>query len=164
MSKALAVNLEDVADDCLRDLYELGETTLEGTVQLAIAADQRAITLTGIFLATAIALVAAASALAQAGQVNLVWIGAPLIFALAGMLEACAARSANFQLGGYEPKLLAKAATSQTIMIRGAINDIQSRIEQNRKSLESGARFANSGLVVAAIGIVISVTYAISIF
>jgi hypothetical protein len=137
-------DLSSVSDDLIEDVLKQADQFLRGSVQLAIAADQRATTLTGIFGAGAVALLAAAATLLAAGNHSPMLVSAAgvstFFLFLASLCSAWAARPIDFYVAGYEPRLLAPGATGERVwMLRCIAEDSQTRIAKNRKSLERGA-------------------------
>jgi len=65
-----------VPDEAIKELHRQGEVCLQGTVQLALAADQKASTLTGILGAGSVALIAATVTMISAARHNYALIGA----------------------------------------------------------------------------------------
>jgi hypothetical protein len=124
-------------------------------VQLAIAADQRATTLTGILGAGSVALVAATVSLiiSQNHKIPLILSAAITSFILycGSLLCAWAARSSDFHVAGYEPRKLVNSGTQDTDiwMQRYAAEDIQIRIDHNRRELEKSARYLTWGRRIA---------------
>jgi hypothetical protein len=139
-----AIDLSGVPDESIRELHKQAETCLAGTVQFAIAADQRATTMAGIFGAGCIALLAAIATVLAATAPYSPFIGgaagmALLLFA-AAITSGMAAIPTDFHVGGYEPKRLAKSASDLIWMLRYALDDMQDRIDVNRSVLERSAR------------------------
>jgi len=148
-------DFSNVPQDAARELCRQGELCLQGTVQLAIAADQRATTLTGILGAGAIALVAATVSLSVGAKPNVTLIFSAAATALSlycgALFCAWAARSADFFVAGYEPRLLHISApeNSELWMQRYSAEDIQMRIDHNRDTLEKSSRYLTWGRRIA---------------
>jgi hypothetical protein len=147
------MDISSVPEESIIELHAQAAACLQGTVQLAIAADQRATTLTGIFGAGTVALLAAAATVLEGSHPSqpLVWsacIAAEFLFA-ASLCCAWAARPINFSVGGYEPKLLAPAASDKLWMLRCVTEDIQARIDMNRLALDRGARILTAATLIA---------------
>jgi len=145
-------NIPDAAAD---EIYRSGEICLSGTVQLAIAADQRATTMAGVFGAGAVALLAVAATV-RSGEISdpsFMWASVlmALILFFAALLCAYAGRPIDFFVGGYEPRLYVECAGDPYWMRRYASEDIQRRIESNRLSHEKSSRLLNCGALMAAI-------------
>jgi hypothetical protein len=139
-----------------KELCRQGELCLQGTVQLAVAADQRATTLTGILGAGSVALVAATVSLSINSDRKIALIASAVITALVlycgALFCAWAARSADFHVAGYEPRLLATSATEDNTelwMQRYAAEDAQARIDHNRRELAKSARYLTWGRRIA---------------
>lgn len=149
----IRLDLSGVPGEMVDEIYRQGETCLEGVLHLATAADQRATTLTGVFGAASAALMAAGATLLAGSHPSapLIWGSgvAATFFLAAAICCAWAARPAAFFVGGYEPRLLAPAATDRTWMLRCAAEDLQQRIHANRQVLERSARLTNIGTMAA---------------
>jgi len=152
------MNWEKISDGAVREIHRQGEEVLKGTVQLALAADQRATTLCGIFGGGAVALLAAAATILAGSNLSAPSLIAALVTALllfvASLFCASAARPTAFFVGGYEPRFLISSGTDEMWMLRYASDDLQDRIDANRKALDHaaslvqwGMRFAGSAIV-----------------
>jgi hypothetical protein len=158
------IDFSTVPPQALAELNRQGEACLQGTVQLAIANDQRAVTLTGMFGAAAGALAALVGALVAATHepsLALFWaIGAAaaLLF-LAAILCAISAKPADFFVNGYEPRLLAQGCAGEdlTPILRAALEDVQNRIDRNRAALVRSARVLTSALWIGGAALPIAV-------
>jgi hypothetical protein len=139
--------------EAIKELHRQSEVCLQGTVQLALAVDQRAITLTGILGAGSVALAAATVTMISSAQPNPALIGAAAVTALllflGAMLCAWAARPSSFHVAGYEPKRMAKSALNDTWILRYATEDAQVRIDSNRLSLQRASRTLALGMCIA---------------
>jgi hypothetical protein len=147
-----------------RELCRQCELCLQGTVQLAIAIDQRATTLTGILGAGSIALVAATVSLSISPDRKIALIVSAAVTALVlyggALLCAWAARSTDFHVAGYEPRKLAISATDDNAelwMQRYAAEDVQARIDHNRRELEKSSRYFTWGRRIALCAIPIGI-------
>jgi hypothetical protein len=148
------LDLSAVPSDAIKELHRQGEACLQGTVQLAIAADQRATTLAGIFGAGGIALLAAAATVLAGAHPSLSLLGgaaATSVCFLAGAIFcAYAGRPIDFFVPGYEPRLLAPSATAdEAWLLRYATEDIQQRIDANRGVLERSATHLRKAAILA---------------
>ncbi len=147
------VDFLTVPPQALAELNRQGDSCLQGTMQLAIANDQRAVTLTGMFGAAAGALAALLGALVTAvhepSQALLAAIAAAAVLLfLAAILCAISARPADFFVTGYEPRLLAQGCTGEdlTPIMRATLEDVQNRIDHNRAILARSAGVLTAGL------------------
>jgi hypothetical protein len=150
-----------VPGEAIKELHRQGEMCLQGTVQLAIASDQRASTLTGILGASSVALTVAAgnAALVPAPHVSFaIALGVTALFVLLGTYFcAHAARSIDYHLAGYEPYKLAIASADETWLLRFAAEDVQKRIDFNRKALDGASRDLTIGRWIALLAMPIGV-------
>jgi hypothetical protein len=146
-------DFSDLPAGATDEVLRLGEATLAGTVQLAVAADQRATAMAGIFGAGFVALLAVAAAVATNERYMASLLSAALTTAaglfMAAVFSAWAARPNDFFVGGYEPRKIMKSAGNVVWMKRYACEDVQKRIDANRSSLENGAKFVRAGAVIA---------------
>jgi hypothetical protein len=139
-----------------KELCRQGELCLQGTIQLAVATDRRATTLAGILGAGSVALVAATVSLSISPEHKIAFIVSAATTALVlycgALLCAWAARSTDFHVAGYEPRMLAISATEENTelwMQRYAAEDVQVRIDHNRRELEKSARYLTWGRRIA---------------
>jgi hypothetical protein len=142
------------------------ELCLQGTVQFGLAVDQRATTLTGILAAGSIALVAATVSLSINNPhhkialiVSAAAVMAAILFYFGALFCAWAARSADFHVIGYEPRKLAISMVGDNFelwMQRYLAEDIQVRIDHNRRELEKSSRYLTWGRRIALSAIPIS--------
>ncbi len=163
-----SLDLSAVPDETIKELHRQGELCLQGTVQLAIAADWRATTLTGILGAGSIALIVAGASMISNPLSHPALIVATLTTALMlffGALQcARAARSIDYFVAGYEPRLLAQSANDETWMLRFAAEDIQTRITRNRETLARSSRMLTRGRVIAFTAVPIGVAAFVIMF
>lgn len=152
---------QNVNDTAVREIHRQGEEVLKGTVALALAADQRATTLCGIFGGGAVALLAAAATILAGTNPTASLLVAALLSAcllfVASLLCASAARPTDFYVSGYEPRFLITSAADEMWMLRYAVEDVQMRIGANRKALEHAACLALWGMRVAGGAVVVGV-------
>ena len=165
------MNWANVSDESVRELHRQGEACLDGTIKLALAADQRATTLCGVLGAGAVALMAAAATVLAGAHVNVALVSSALVCALllliASLFCALACRPGNFHVGGYEPRSLIVSGSDHMWMLRYAIDDLQSRITANRGALDASANLLNLGMCTAGLavitGAVVFVCFAIAL-
>ena len=142
-------NFSNVPDGAVKELHRQAELCLMGTVQLATSVDQRATTTSGILGGGAVALLAASAAMGSASHPIFPFIAAAIATAavlyLGALLCASAARSVDFFVAGYEPRLLAPAASDENSILRYAAEDLQIRINRNRLSLARSSRLFTWG-------------------
>ena len=139
----VVMDLSEVSLESVQELHRQAEACLSGTVQLGIAADQRATTMAGIFGAGSVALLAAIATVLAATSPYTPFIGgaatmAGLLF-MAALTSGMAAAPADFHVGGYEPKRFMRSAGDLAWMLRYAVEDMQARIDFNRAVLERSA-------------------------
>jgi hypothetical protein len=137
-----------------RELCRQGELCLQGTVQLSMAADQRATTLVGILGGGSAALLAAAISLSINYSDKSPLIVAALVTAFmlfcGAVLCAWASRSTDFHVGGYEPRFLAMSMPQdEEHLMRYVAEDVQTRISFNRDRLKNAAWYLNFGRLIA---------------
>jgi hypothetical protein len=155
------MDLSEVPQESVQELHRQAEACLSGTIQLAIAADQRATTMVGVFGAGSVALLAAiATVLAATSPHNSFIAGAGTMAALlfaAALTSGIAAAPTDFHVGGYEPKRFARSASDFVWMLRYAVEDMQDRIEFNRAVLERSARLLRVAMAFAVAAIPLGV-------
>lgn len=151
----------------IEEIHRQGETCLQGTLQLALAADQRATMMAGIFGAGAVALLGAAAGVF--GAATPMTNATPLLGALfstaavwfvAMVCCALAALPVRFHVTGYEPKNLTNLAHSTeaaTWILRYTGEDLQKRIDNNRRALDEAGWYFKSGVLVGLSGPVVFV-------
>jgi hypothetical protein len=147
----------DVPAEGIRELHRQAEVCLGGTIQLALAADQRATTMAGIFGAGAVALLAANATVLAGNNPNVAFIVAASCVAIflfcAALMCAWAGKPTDFHVGGFEPKLFAQSASDETWMLRYATEDLQMRIDFNRAVLAASARRLVTGALIAIVSV-----------
>ncbi len=146
-------DFSSLPNNAVDEVLRLGEATLTGTVQIAVAADQRATAMAGIFGAGFVALLAVAAAIATNERYTPSLFFAALTTAtglfVAAVCCAWAARPNDFFVGGYEPRHIMKSTGDVVWMKRYACEDVQKRIDANARSLEKGAKLVIAGAVIA---------------
>jgi hypothetical protein len=158
------VDYRAVPSGALAELNRQGDACLQGTMHLAIANDQRAVMLTGVFGAAAGALVALLGVLFTAAHepstafLTAIAVAALLLFA-ASILCAFSARPADFFVTGYEPRFLAQGCDGDdvTSILRATLEDVQKRIDHNRIALVRSGRWLTCGMVIAGAALPLSV-------
>ncbi len=136
------------------------ELCLQSTIQVAIASDSRATTLTGTLGAASAALLVLAGNIAskEGFRTDLlvsIMIGAVILIAAASFCAA-AARPINFHVAGYQPAVLYEAASSERHIKLVTAADIQVRIETNNWSLAKASQALSFGRTLAIISPLIS--------
>jgi hypothetical protein len=154
--------------EAVKEVQRQAESCLHGTLELAIAADQRATTMSGITGAGAAALTAAAVAIydAKSPDMELV-VGAAAsagILFFAAMLFAWAARPVDFHIAGYEPNSLANAERDEKWTSIYVAEDLQRRIDANRSGLARAGRLFKEGLALAALALPVGLAIALGLF
>jgi hypothetical protein len=156
-----AFDFSQVPDHGIRELHRQAEVCLNGTIQLALAADQRATTMAGIFGAGSLALLAAIATVLAGNNPNVAFIlaaGCVAAFLFgAALMCAWAGKPTDFHVGGFEPKRLAASASDETWMLRYATEDLQMRIDFNRRILIESARRLVRGATLAIASVPIGI-------
>jgi hypothetical protein len=150
-------DLSTVSIDKIDEIHRQGELCLLGTIQLAIAADQKATTLSGVFGAGSVALLAAIATMITGPTYNVAFIVAAgiasVLLFLATLICAMAARPTDFFIAGYEPKRLGQSQGDKLTMLRFAAEDIQDRLDKNRMALEKSAKLLVRGFWCALLAV-----------
>jgi len=156
----------NVPDGSAREMLRQGEVRIADLLAVSIASDQRATALGSAFGALAAGLFAADATLLTIQRFDLaasLGIGiAALGSLLASLLCFYAGRPVNFFVGGYEPRKLLSSATDEEWMIRYICQDMQDRIEEDKKVLNRSARLTSVATIVE-IGSVIVAAVAFAI-
>lgn len=152
-----------VPEESVDEFHRQGEMRLIGTMQVALAADQRSITMAGIFGAGAIALfVAVLTFLVQRPieprLISAVGIAA-LILYVSSILCVWAARPQAFHVAGYDLGRLLPSSNNRTWMLRYAAEDVQRRIVHNETVNKAVSRTFYSAIVVASLALPISLFF-----
>ncbi len=147
------LDFSQVPDCAVNEFYRQAEIYLQSTVQIALAADARASTLTGIFGAATVALLVLAANVANKSPIDAPLIASVIVGAvfliIAAVFCAIAARPVEYFIPGYEPKRLYQAASSERHIKLEAASDMQIRIDRNRKTLRSAAMLLSIGRTLA---------------
>jgi hypothetical protein len=155
-------DFSDVPDSVVPEFHRLASETLDGTIQIALAADVRATTLAGIFGGASVALLAAIATILAGNSAPYHILLLPSFVAsfclfVAATLCAWSSRPIDFFMGGYEPRLIQESAKDMNWMLRFATEDIQTRIDANKAALSTGAKFLQCGMAIAMLGVVAAV-------
>lgn len=144
----------------LEFLLAEAKEALQGTVDLGISSDQRSAALAGVFGAGAFGLfTVAATIFAGQAQSGVFLAGAMVVgflLLVASVLCTLAAFPGDFFVSGYEPRLLFPAASDQTWMKRYTIEDMQVRIENNRREINREAGMVKAAIISATIALAAS--------
>lgn len=151
----MSYDFSSIPNDSVDEILQQGQDCLSGTIQLAIASDQRATAMASIFGAGFVALLATAAAIFGGSTFN-----EPLFYAclttssalfIASFICAWAARPIDFFVGGYEPRYLIKSAGDSSWMKKYAAEDVQKRIDANRKCLSKSSKCVTIGATIALV-------------
>jgi hypothetical protein len=152
---------QNIPEPAVREILRQGETYLDGTLKTGIGADQRATTLMGIYGAIGVALLVVAATLETRPQPDLSLIGAIVVTAflvlLAGVICGLAGRPIDFYVGGYEPEKIVRSSTDELWLLRFVCEDLQRRIDINRRTLEKSAALISKSFLVAGAAIVVGI-------
>jgi hypothetical protein len=128
---------DDIPEAGLREILRQAETYLDSSLKVAVAADQRATTLMGIYGAVGVALLVSAATIGTRAQPDLALISAIIAVALlllcAGLLCGLAGKPVDFYVSGYEPEKIVESSTEEKWLIRYVCEDLQRRIDINKK-------------------------------
>lgn len=141
---------KNIPDDSVRELLRQAELLLDNTLRVAVAADQRAVMLAGVFGGAAVALLAAVAAVLSgtAPRMPLVAAGgtSAVLFLAAALACAVSAQPARFHVGGYEPRKLIASASDHVWILRYVCEQTQDDITFNRGALDRAAAWVRAGL------------------
>jgi hypothetical protein len=148
-----------ISEDATREILRQGEVYLDRTLQTAIAADQRATTLMGIYGAVGVALLVAGATLGTRPQPDLALITSVVVMAflvlIAGLMCGRAGRPIDFYISGYEPEKIMASSTDRLWLLRYICDDLQSRIESNKKILQKSSVLVLVSFVAAGTSVII---------
>jgi hypothetical protein len=149
-----------VDDEALPEILEQSKAFLSDMLTVSLAAEERATTLAGVYGALCVGLLAADATLLILPKFDAAAAWCILATAL-GNLVACLicvymSRPYNFFLGGYEPIKLVSGATDKVWMLCYICEDMQRRIDQNKKALKRSATLSTLASIVSAGSIVLS--------
>ncbi len=155
------LDFSQVPDCAVNEFYRQAELCLQSTVQIAIAADSRATTLTGTLGTATAALLVVSANIGTKDKIDL-----PLLIAVlsgagslltAAIFCAASARPIEFNVPGYQPRALYPSASSEKHIKLEAAADIQVRIDKNSKALERAATTLSRGRWIAFLSVPISI-------
>jgi len=159
MSKTDPASYSSASDTLLRDIIKLGETRLQSQLTVAIAADQRALVLSGFLVPTIGALIAAAAALMLATPMRydlgvVAFLGAGgLLISLA--LAIVAARPVGWHFPGIRPgnwvKDLAESNSDPHGTLAAIAAGLEKQAEANSKLLSVNGWLIRCSLIMAGI-------------
>jgi hypothetical protein len=137
-------NFSRVPAEAVKELHRQGELCLQGSLHLAMAADQRATTMTGVLGAATVAVLAMLVPLLAAKPLSVPLVCAGTVTALclftAAMLCGWSTASGGLFVPGHDPGRLAHRAADETQLLRIALEELQARIDHNRLALEQASR------------------------
>lgn len=146
-----------VPDESFKEILRQGEIQLEMLLRTSIAADQRAMTLAGVFAAVAVALFAGTSALLSfpsPDHVAMVCMGGSSVaLFVASLVCAFSGRPRKYRPSGYQPKMLIGSAADTVWMLRYTAQDIQLRLEDNRQVLSDVGFLTHVGYWIAIVSL-----------
>jgi hypothetical protein len=155
------IDWDDVPEHTVREILRLGETYLDSTLKVAIAADQRATALMGIYGAVGVALLVSAATIGTRTQPDvslIVSLGiVAFLLLVAGLICGRAGRPIDFYISGYEPKKIIKSSSHELWMLRYVCEDVQRRIDSNRQSLEKSSVLIFSSFIISGFAVIAGV-------
>jgi hypothetical protein len=138
-----------------------GEARIADLLTVSIAADERATALSSSFGALAAGLFAAVATILTIQKFDgavTVSIGIAAIGSLiASFVCGYAGRPIDFFVGGYEPKSLIPSAVDEVWLLRYICQDVQRRIELDKKVLKQTALLTTVGTTVAIMSVLLGV-------
>lgn len=141
----------DTGDLVLAEACRLAERNLDKEMQLALAADQRATSFTGLVLAS----ISITIGLSDEMMESLPLIVAVLLLAISAVLSGAAARptmlNVSFQFRSFETDLRERYSIDKVRRQIGEIYDDYS--DENRKVLKFNSRLFRTSLVFAGLGL-----------
>lgn len=151
------VDWTNVKPEVAREILRQGEMHLQGMLQLAIAADQRATTTAGIFLAVVAAVLAVIFTASPSGLLLLAGSVLAASYIIAGALCILASLPIEFGIPGNYPKnWWGDRSQPIEITLGQESENCQEIIEDNFEKLKRNARYFRAGCLAAIIGSSIS--------
>lgn len=148
-----------IPEAALREILRQGETYLDGILKVAIAADQRATTLMGIYGAVGVASLVSAATLGTRTQPDLPLIisiiAAALCLLVAGLMCGRAGRPIDFYISGYEPEKIMESSTEELWLLRYVCDDLQRRIDSNKQILKKSSALIFGSFAVAGSAVLV---------
>jgi len=161
VSETYEMDWKDVSDSALREMLRQAETRLDSLLKTAIGADQRAITLMGVFGAVGVALLVSAATIGTRAEPNLPLIVAivstAILLLFAGLMCGRAGRPIDFHVGGYEPKKIIQSSTDEIWLIRYICEDLQRRMDLDQEILIKASRLINGSFIAAGMSVIVGV-------
>jgi hypothetical protein len=160
---------DGISEPGMREILRQAEKYLDNSLKVAVAADQRATTLMGIYGAVGVALLVSAATLGTRPEPDLSIIGAITVMAVfllvAGLLCGLAGKPIDFYVSGYEPEKIVESSTDQWWLLRYVCEDLQRRIDVNKQILQKSSWFIFGSFAVAGssvlVGIIVFVVFRI---
>jgi hypothetical protein len=152
------IDWDDIPEHTVREILRLGETYLDSTLKVAIAADQRATALMGIYGAVGVALLVSAATIGTRTQPDVSLIASlsvvSFLLLISGLICGRAGRPVDFYISGYEPKKIVKSSADDLWLLRYVCDDVQRRIDSNRQSLEKSSILILSSFIISGVSVV----------
>jgi hypothetical protein len=159
--KTYEMDWSGVPDSALREMLRQAETRLDSILKAAIGADQRATTLMGVFGAVGVALLVSAATIGTRAEPewSLIFaiISAAILLLVAGVMCGRAGRPIDFHIGGYEPEKILKSSTDEIWLLRYICEDLQRRMDLDRKILEKASRLISGSFIMAGMSVIAGV-------
>jgi hypothetical protein len=157
IENAYEIDWTDIPETSVREILRQAETYIDSTLKTAFAADQRATTLMGIYGAVGVALLVSAATLGTRAQPDLALIAAiiatGLCLLIGGVMCGTAGRPIDFYISGYEPEKIVKSSTDELWLLRYICEDLQRRIDLNKKILKKSSLLVLGSFLVALIAV-----------
>lgn len=147
------MDFEKASDDLLTEIVRQAEARLSVQTQFALAADQRALSLTNLYGSMTAALLAGAIAALAAGfrPIACAMAGAGLMIFLATVLVAIAARPSTFSTVGNDPQNWADDIETGRTLHQARADTARiydEALRKNRKHMKKQTGLINSALVM----------------
>jgi hypothetical protein len=145
------------SEELIREARRNGETYLSTQIELALAADQRAMTLGGILAATSSIVLGFALSGLSSSSATFFALVLSLALAISCALAFYSARPAAISPPGNLPSGWYEDISQNTPLAAALLEDlavIQRSIEKNSRLIEGNARWLRAALIIAAMAVI----------
>ena len=145
--------LSDAPERSIVFIQSQAEVLLGQMGQMAVASDARAMNLSAICVTVSLAVAGSTVLWSSGGNLIAASAGLAGLLFLAAVFFAMAGRVINFDVAGHEPKSLVRSAESDLWMAIYVIQELQKRIDDNRRVMKCSALLFNVAGVLALLSL-----------
>jgi hypothetical protein len=161
ISNAHEIDWADIPEPAVREILRQGEKYLDSTLKTAVAADQRATTLMGIYGAVGVALLVSAATLGTRVQPDpsliMPIVATAFCLLIAGLMCGRAGRPVDFYVSGYEPDKIVRSSADELWLMRYICEDLQRRIDLNKAILKKSSHWIFASFFASGISVLIGI-------